>query len=195
MARATKAESEATAARVLLTARRLFTEHGYAGVGLEEVAAQAGVTRGAVYHHFASKLSLFQAVLAEVQHGVAHAIERATDALADPWDQLETGCRVFLAASVGDDTRRIMLIDAPAVLGWNAWRGHDAASSGRLLEAVLRDLEAAGELAPTSVGATAAALSGAMNEAALWIAAADDPHVATEQAWRVLRRMLTALRT
>ena len=195
MARATKAESAATAARVLLTARRLFTEHGYAGVGLEEVATQSGVTRGAIYHHFGSKIGLFEAVLAEVQRSVASAIERETGPLADPWDQLETGCQVFLAASVEEDTRRIMLIDAPAVLGWNAWREQDAASSGRLLEDVLGTLAGNGELAPTSLPAASVLLSGAMNEAALWVAGADDPLAAREQAWVVLRRMLVALRS
>lgn len=196
MARATKEQSQATAARVLATARRLFTEHGYAAVGLEEVAAQSGVTRGAVYHHFASKRGLFEAVLAQVQRSVADAVDRHADSVADPWDKLEIGCRTFLGASVQDDARRIMLIDAPAVLGWNAWRGQDAANSGRLLEDVLRELADAGLLETTSVEATSALLSGAMNEAALWIASASssEPRAATDQAWAVLHQMLNALR-
>ena len=194
MARATKEQSEATAARVLQIARRLFTERGYAGVGLEEIAAQAGVTRGAVYHHFASKLGLFQAVLAEVQSSVADAIERAAGAVADDWEKLEAGCRTFLAASTSDEARRVMLVDAPAVLGWNAWRERDAATSGRMLAHVLRRLRATGRLGDVSVDAAAALLSGAMNEAALWIAAAPDPQLAIEQAWTVLRRSLHAIR-
>lgn len=194
MARASKEQSEATAARVLLTARRLFTARGYGGVGLEEIAAQAGVTRGAVYHHFTSKVGLFEAVLAGVQLSVAGAIERDTSAVASDWDKLETGCRTFLSVSAGEDARRVMLIDAPAVLGWNAWRAQDAASSGRLLDDVLRDLAAAGELGDTPVKAASALLSGAMNEAALWVAEAPDPRAATEQAWAVLHRMLQALR-
>lgn len=194
MARATKAQSEATAARVLLTARRLFTQHGYAGIGLEEVAAQAGVTRGAVYHHFTNKLGLFEAVLAEAQRSVAAAIERDTTAVASDWDKLEIGCRTFLVAGADDDTRRIMLVDAPAVLGWNAWRAQDAASSGRLLDDVLRDLQAAGELGDMPVEAASALLSGAMNEAALWVAGEPDPETATDQAWAVLHRMMQALR-
>lgn len=193
MARTTREQSEATAARVLATARRLFTERGYADVGLEEVAAQSAVTRGAVYHHFGSKRGLFQAVLAQVQHSVADAIERDTALVAGPWDMLEAGCRTFLVASVQDEARRIMLVDAPAVLGWNVWRHQDGANSGRLLEGVLGELADAGLLATVSVDATAALLSGAMNEAALWIAGSSEPHTATEQAWTTLQRMLRAL--
>jgi AcrR family transcriptional regulator len=195
MARTTKAQSEATAAKVLLTARRLFVQHGYAGVGLEEVALQAGVTRGAVYHHYASKLGLFEAVLAEVQRSVAAVVQRDTSGLASDWDKLEVGCRTFLSASAGDDARRVMLVDAPAVLGWTVWRAHDAASSGRLLDEVLDDLAVAGELGDVPVRAASALLSGAMNEAALWVAAAPDPQTATAQAWTVLHRMLRALRS
>lgn len=193
MARATKADSEATAARVLHTARRLFTQHGYAGIGLENVAAQAGVTRGAIYHHFTSKLGLFEAVLAQTQRSVAAAIERDTTAAASDWDKLTIGCRTFLTASAADDTRRIMLIDAPAVLGWSAWRTQDAASSGRLLNDVLRKLEASGELGDIPVDAAAALLSGAMNEAALWVAGSPDSQAAIAKAWDVLYRMLQAL--
>lgn len=194
MARTTKAQSEATAARVVTTARRMFTQYGYAGIGLEQIAAQAGVTRGAVYHHFTSKLGLFEAVLAEVQRSLAAAIERDTAGITGDWEKLEVGCQAFLAAGANEELRRIMLVDAPAVLGWNAWRAQDAASSGRLLEGVLRDLATVGELGGTSVEAASALLSGAMNEAALWIAEAPDPRAAIETAWAVLHRMLQALR-
>lgn len=191
---ATRAQSDATAARVLETARALFTEHGYAGVGLEGLAARAGVTRGAVYHHFGSKLGLFEAVVAAAQRSVADAIERSADAASDPWDALETGCRVFLTATAAEDTRRLMLIDAPAVLGWNSWRELDAANAARLLDDALHELAAAGVLVPMSVPAASALLSGAMNEAALWVAAHERPADAIEQAWAVLRRLLGSLR-
>lgn len=194
MARTSKVQSAATAAQVVLTARGLFTERGYAGVGLEEVAARAGVTRGAVYHHFTSKAGLFEAVLAAVQREVAEAIEREAGRVADPWQRLETGCRVFLAASLGDGVRRVMLVDAPAVLGWDVWRAQDAASSGRLLGGALHELAEAGELDPRTVEATTALLSGAMNEAALWIAGSSDSAAAGDLAWRAFAPMLRALR-
>lgn len=179
MARATKAEAEATAARVLATARELFVARGYADVGLEEVAAAAGVTRGAVYHHYRSKQALFEAVLAEVQREVAEAIAAA--ATGDAREQLERGCRAFLAAAVAPEVRRILLVDAPAVLGWAVWRAHDAAGTRLLAEGV-----AAAGLAP----AFTPLLNGALNEAALWIAAAPDREAALEQAWSAFQKML-----
>lgn len=194
MARRSRQESEETAARVRRTAGRLFAERGYAGVGLEEVAAAAAVTRGAVYHHYAGKRGLFEAVVADVQAAVAEAVERAASAADGPWAGLEAGCRAFLAAGVDPGTRRVMLLDAPAVLGWDTWRRQDSAGSGRLLDDVLAALDAGGALAAPSVPAASALLSGAMNEAALWIAAADDPAAASDEAWAVLEVMLDALR-
>jgi AcrR family transcriptional regulator len=193
--RRSRAESDATAARVLEVAAQLFARDGYAHVGLELVATEAGVTRGAVYHHYAGKSALFRAVLSRLQEGVAEAVARAAEAADDPWGGLEAGCREFLTASSGPATRRVLLVDAPAVLGWAEWRAMDAAHSGRLLEDALTELAAAGAIRAHPVAATAALLSGAMNEAALWIAASPDPTAATNDAWLPLQAMLRALRT
>jgi AcrR family transcriptional regulator len=192
MPRASREQSLATAAEVLATARRLFVAEGYAGVGLEEVAAAAGVTRGAVYHHYASKRGLFEAVLGQVHAEVGDAVAGA--ATGSGWASLRRGCRAFLLASLAPDVRRLLLVEAPAVLGWELWRSQDAAASGRLLSEGLTELAAAGELAVTEVDAVAAVLSGAMNEAALWAAASDDPGGRAEEAWAVLERVLDALR-
>ncbi|MEU7812442.1 hypothetical protein [Pseudonocardia sp. NPDC049154] len=131
-------------------------------------------------------------MLGDVQRSVAAAIEEA--ATGEPWEQLERGCRAFLAASVDPRVRRVLVVDAPAVLGWETWREHDAAQSGRLLEEVLDMLVDSGELRPVSRAATAALLNGAMNEAALWIAAAVDPDAALEEAWTPLLLLLRSLR-
>lgn len=179
MPRATREEAEATAARVLDTARALFVARGYAEVGLEEVAAAAGVTRGAVYHHYRNKKALFEAVLAAVQAEVAEAVSAA--AVGDAPKQLERGCRAFLAAAVAPEVRRILLVDAPAVLGWETWRAHDAAGTRLLAEGV-----AAAGLAP----AFTPLLNGALNEAALWIAASDDPAGALEECWSAFQALL-----
>lgn len=184
MARASREQSEETARTVRVVARRLFTDHGYAAVGLEQVAAEAGVTRGAVYHHFGSKRELFSAVLADVQASVAAAVEES--APGEGWAAVESGCLAFLRASLAPEVRRVMLLDGPAVLGWAQWRQLDAEGSGRLLEEGLRALP---DLA-VDPGAASALLSGAMNEAALWVAGGGD-QVAAEQG---LRLLLTALR-
>ncbi|GAA3383760.1 TetR/AcrR family transcriptional regulator [Cryptosporangium minutisporangium] len=194
MPRASKEQSEATARRVLATATTLFAERGYAAVGLEEVAAAADVTRGAVYHHYAGKMGLFEAVADAVAQRVGSAVAAAADAEPDPWAGLLAGCRAFLAAGVTDDTRRILLIDAPAVLGWQTWHGQDARASARHLQDAIEALAARGDVRVHSAAGTAALLSGAMNEAALRIAAAPDPASELEILWRDLERLLSGLR-
>jgi len=200
MPRRTQAESAATAAEVQEAARALFAAHGYAAVGLERVAATAGVTRGAVYHHFGSKDRLFTAVLsethAEVSRMVVEAAERAGAAGADPWAGFEAGCRAFLEASSSPDVRRIMLLDGPAVVGWKAWRDYDAAASGHHLDEVLSELAGSGVLTGVSVAAAGALLSGAMNEAVLWVAThpVEESQQALDEVWSTLQVLLTGLR-
>lgn len=195
MPRRTRAESEATAEAVLTTAARLFAADGFAAVGLEAVARAAGVTRGAVYHHYPSKQALFLAVVRRVQADVARRISDAVSPVADTWERFEVGCRTFLGASVDDAARQILLVDAPALLGWAAWLREDEEHSGRLLDDVLARLEADGEIGIPSRGAADALLSGAMNEAALWVAGQPDRDLALAQAWATLRLLLLALRT
>ncbi|GAA1657666.1 TetR family transcriptional regulator [Actinoplanes couchii] len=195
MARATKEQSEITGRRILEVASALFADRGYAAVGLTEVATLAEVTRGAIYHHYASKQGLFQAVTAAAQQRVADEVERAADSCPDDWQGLLAGCRAFLSAAVADRNRRILLIDAPAVLDWTTWRAQDGAASGRHLVEALTTLSADGVLRVRSIESTAALLSGAMNEAALHIATAPDPGVTLDEVVDDLSRMLGALRS
>jgi AcrR family transcriptional regulator len=194
MARATKEQSELTARRILATATDLFATRGFAAVGLEEVAAAAQVTRGAVYHHYGSKKGLFEAVAAAAQQQVADAVVAAAEGSPDPWIGLLAGCRAFLTASVADGNRRILLVDAPATLGWHTWREQDADASGRHLTEALAELAAAGRIVVRSAAGAAALLSGAMNEAALRIAAAADRDAELDALWPDLHRMLLGLR-
>ncbi|MEY2849473.1 MAG: hypothetical protein RI885_2140 [Actinomycetota bacterium] len=194
MPRATLIESEATARRILAASRELFADRGYAAVGLEQIAAQAGVTRGAVYHHFASKEGLFGAVAAASQAQVAVEVESAADSESDDWSGLLAGCRAFLGATLDDRSRRILLIDAPAVLGWARWRGQDAAASGRHLEEALTTLAAAGVISVASVPGATALISGALNEAALQIAESPDRAAALDTLWPDVERLLEAFR-
>ncbi|WP_432570134.1 helix-turn-helix domain-containing protein [Kineococcus sp. SYSU DK005] len=211
MARTSRAQSQATAAAVLGAAQRLYGERGYAGVALEEVAAAAGVTRGAVYHHFTSRAGLFEAVLEQVQAQVAQAVQDAAQAAEaggqDAFGQLVAGCRAYLVASTAVGVRRVLLVEAPAVLGWARWRELDARYSRRLLHEGVRELLQAGRLPGAGPGAGAgggsggeagavtAVLSGAMDEAASWAASRPDPDQGVEQAWQALRALLQALRT
>ncbi|MDT0329653.1 TetR/AcrR family transcriptional regulator [Nocardiopsis lambiniae] len=187
-------QRERTRRTLLREGRRLFAEHGYAEVGLNGVVTAAKVTKGALYHHFDGKPDLFRAVLEEVQAEVADEVAGAADAVSAPWERLTAGCRAFLVAATAPDVRRIMLVDGPAVLGWSTWREMDEANSVRHLTEALTDLVAAGVLPPRPVEPVAHLLSGAMNEAALWLAGRTGPDD-LDEVWAVLSRMLESLRT
>lgn len=193
MPRRTQAESEATAAAVLESAVTFFGDHGYAAVRIDDVAGAAGVTRGAVYHHFQDKPGLFAAAVGSVQQRVSDAVVAAAEGETDAWRALTAGCRAFLTASVDDAHRRIMLIDAPAVMGWAAWRVLDAEHSGRHLAEALAALHEAGQLAVTSWEAAAAMISGAINEAALWVVE-QSTQEALSEAYATLDLMLASLK-
>jgi AcrR family transcriptional regulator len=183
----------ATRGALLAEGRRRFAADGYHGVVLAEVAAGAGVTKGAAYHHFSSKAGLFRAVVAEVQHELGERVAAAAMAEDGPWEQLRAGCRAFLSAGTDPAVRRIVLLDAPTVLGWDEWRALDEESSARHLAEALESLMSAGIIAPQPVEPLARLLSGAMNEAALWLAGTATPGALaeTEQA---LDRLLRGLR-
>src|SRR6516165_1618702 len=110
------AQREATTAALITAARTLFAERGYAGVGTEEIVQHAGVTRGALYHHFKDKEDLFRAVLVQVSAETAQRVLIAALAIDDPWEALVVGADAFLDASVTPEVQRIMLVDGPAVL-------------------------------------------------------------------------------
>jgi AcrR family transcriptional regulator len=195
--RQSKAEKHAaTRAALLATARGLFAAKGYAATGTEEVVAQAAVTRGALYYHFADKQALFAAVVEQVAQEVLAAIERAAAKATSPLDGLIRGSRAFIEACLEPGARQIYLIDAPSVIGWQRWREIDARhgmGSLRLgVEAALADLPRGQTL---SAEALTYLLSGAMNEAVLWLAEAKDETAARKAAEAALTRILELLFT
>lgn len=187
-------QREETKRTLLRESRRLFATKGYAAVGLSEIVSASGVTKGALYHHFDSKAELFRAVLTQIQEEVGTQVAIAADAEPDPWTQLTTGCAAFLEACTDPRIQRIMLIDAPAVLGWHEWRALDEANSARHLDEALQALIDAGTLPLQPVAPLTRLLSGAMNEAALWLATTPDP-AALPETITALNRLLTGLRT
>jgi AcrR family transcriptional regulator len=193
--RQTKAEqSEATLKKFMQVGREMFTERGYANTFTGDVVERMGITRGALYHHFGNKEGLFAAVLADVQAEVGERVEAAASAVHDPWDQLVAGCHAFLEAALDRHVQQIMLIDAPAVIGWHEWRRQDAENAMSLLGESLGELMAGGRMIPLPLEALTHLLSGAMNEAALWIAGADEPERALADAKTALDGVLTRLR-
>lgn len=186
-------QREQTRRALVAEGRRLFAAKGYGAVGLAEIVAAAKVTKGALYHHFDSKADLFRAVLQEVQDEVGREVAASADAQEDPWAQFTAGCRAFLTASTHPDVQRIMLVDGPAVLGWNEWRAMDEAASARHLAEALTSLMDEGLIARQPVRPLTHLLSGAMNEAALFVAGSGDPGDLRDTL-AALTRMLESLR-
>ena len=190
-----KKEQTATTTRALLAvAVEMFADRGFGAVGLDDVAGQSGLTRGAVYHHFGSKAGLFDAVVDQVQREVAERVSDAAAGAGNLWDALVEGCHEFVRAGSDPRIHRIMLIDAPAVLGWQRWRELDAANSGRLLQEVLDELQTEGTIGPGLAAPAAHLLSGAMNEAVLWVAQSETPDRDRDSALATLDRLLGSLR-
>lgn len=188
MPRSSAADAAATARRILEAATAHFAEHGYATASVDEIARAAGVTRGAVYHHYVSKPQLFAAVASAQQQHIADAIVAAT-ADSTPDAALRDGSHAFLDAITDGTAARILLIDGPAALGWEHWRRLDAEGPENELRAGLRE---AG-IAPALLDPLTAALSGAMNELALWLAARLDDPAARRHAHRALDSILASV--
>ena len=175
-------------------ARGLFAERGYAGVGTEEIVARAGVTRGALYHHFADKKDLFRAVHEELEQELVASIGEQIAGIEDPWELVVTGVRAFLDACTDPALRRIALIDAPAVLGWEEWREIDARYGLGLVTFGLRNAMDGGVFREQEVTPLAHLLIGAMTEAAMMVANARDPDAARREAEPALLALLEGLR-
>ena len=194
----TKAQqSQATIELLTNTAYEEFSQRGYADSATETIVRKAGVTRGALYHHFKGKKDLFYAVFQKAQREIGKRIEERADAVDDPWDQLVSGCRAFLQACTEPGLQQIVVIDAPAVLDWNAYREVDAtmADSGfLLLREGLQELIDQKLIKQLSTDALAHLLSGAMDEVAVWIAKCDDIERALTVAQQALESLLVGLK-
>jgi len=187
--------SEATRRRLVTAARPLFGARGYADVSTEEIVRAAGVTRGALYHQFRDKSDLFAAVAEEIEAGIAERIAGAAGAEADPLAALRSGTRLFLDACAEPEVERIILLDAPAVLGWEAWRDLAGRYGLGLVQFGLEAAMQAGAIVSQPVAPLAHVVIGALNECALYVARAEDPAVAREQCVAVLDGILRGLMT
>jgi AcrR family transcriptional regulator len=169
--------TEATRSALMEAARRLFTERGYEDVGTEEIVRAAGVTRGALYHHFGGKAELLEAVYerleAESTERVAHIVLGSH--FESPVEAMKAGIEAFLDECTKPELRQIALHDAPAVLGWDRWREIGAANGLGLIEASLGAAIEAGEIRPLPVKPLAHLLLGALDEAAMLVSREDDP--------------------
>jgi AcrR family transcriptional regulator len=184
------ARSATTRAKLIRAARPLFARRGYASVGTEEIVRRAGVTRGALYHQFATKEELFLAVYETVERELTERVAAQLGDLASPFAALRAGVRVFLEACRAPEVQRIVLIDGPAVLGWERWREVAARHGLGLIEASIAAAIDAGEIAPLPLEALAHLLMGALDEAALLVVRDED---ATDDVAMTFERLLDGL--
>ncbi|HEY3728169.1 MAG TPA: TetR/AcrR family transcriptional regulator [Solirubrobacteraceae bacterium] len=193
--RAQSDRSASTRAALVAAARALFAEHGFAGVGTETIVRAAGVTRGALYHQFTDKTELFAAVYEAIEQDLARRIsERIVAAgAADPIDVMTLGADAWLNACAEQEVQQIVLLDGPAVLGWQRWRDIGMRYGLGLLESLLTHAIEVGRIPEQSVSALAHVLAGALDEAAQYIARADDQTTASEDMHDVIARLIAGL--
>ena len=189
-------QSELTRGVLLQGARALFTEKGYANTATEDIVQRAGVTRGALYHHFRDKKELFQAVFEDAERELVETVRAAVaSAQTDPWQGFLVGCQVFLDACLEPAVQRIVLIDAPSALGWDTWHRVEAEYGLGLIRQSLQAAMDAGEVARLPVEPFAHLLLGALNEAAMVIARAEDVQSTRAEVGAVVDRLLKGLKT
>ncbi len=164
----------ATRGKLVAVARELFAAQGYAATGTETILAAAGVTRGALYHHFADKQALFAQVCEDLHAEAGQVIETDADAQGDAFDGVIAGCLGFLDFMVRPDVRRILILDAPSVLGWEAWNEMDRRHGFGLLIEGVEAAVAEGSLTgdPQTL---AVMINGALNYGVVWAGQSDTP--------------------
>lgn len=175
MRRSNQQRSEDMQANLIAAARGVFVASGFAGAATPAIVAAAGVTRGALYHHFPDKRALFEAVVRAEARDVATAIDAATADISEPLEALRQGGQAFLAAMAAPGRARLLLVEAPAALGADAMAAIDHEYGGATLATGLAAAMAAGRMARGPVNELAALLSAAYDRAALAVAHGDDP--------------------
>ncbi len=196
--RRTQAErTAATRASLIDAGRKLFGERGFADVGTQEIVAEAGVTRGALYHQFDDKKGLFVAVYDDVEQSIVAQIAAAVGERAgeDPLAALKAGMRLFLRLCTEPEVHRITLVEAPSVLGWSEWRARGEEFGFALVEGLIAAAIATGQAVEQPTRPRAHVAIGALDEAALYVAVADDREAATEQVAAVLERIVDSFAT
>jgi AcrR family transcriptional regulator len=189
-----EADAQATRDALIDAAVELFAERGYAEVGTEEIVARAKVTRGALYHHFTDKRDLFRASFERVESGLMERVGAKMGGASDPWELMVTGMRAFLDACREPAVKRIVLTDAPSVLGWPEWRELDNRYGLGLTRVALQGAVDAGVLRPIAVEPISHLLVAAPSEAAFLIAHAEHPRKARAEVEDALRELLEGMR-
>lgn len=191
MVRRTRVDMEETRASLLATARQCFSQRGYADTSMDDLTAQAGLTRGALYHHFGDKKGLLAAVVEQIDAEMDARLHAICDAAHDPWEGFRSRCRGYLHMALEAEIQRVVLRDAKAVLGGAspASQRHCIASMARLIDHLMQQ----GVIAKADAQAIARLIYGSLAEAAFWIADGDQGDVRLAHALAGLDLLLRGL--
>jgi AcrR family transcriptional regulator len=187
--------SSSTKKALLDSATDLFTQHGYAGTSLDEVVAAARVTKGALYHHFPSKLALFESVFLDVQTATTKEVDQALSSSSDPWERAQIGLEKFLEVCRRPQFRRICMQEGPVALGHERWQEAEREATFGIVERTVDDLLA--ELGDEIEGLNssfAVIFYGAIRSASEFVADAEDPDAASEAVQATIGALLAGLR-
>jgi AcrR family transcriptional regulator len=187
-------QGRVTRRSLLDAARRLFGEQGYENVSAEELVSAAGVTRGALYHHFADKKDVFRTLVVELEEELDDRIRSAAEQADTPWGLLEAGVRAALDSCLEPDIARIVMLDGPAVLGWDGWDEVDADFGIAQATLGLQVLQAEGVVAEQPVDPLARMVVALMNGACRTVAQSSDPKAAVDEVHPAVMTLLAGLR-
>ncbi len=183
---------QVTRAKLIAAARQAFATRGYAAASMDDLTAQAGLTRGALYHHFGDKKGLLQAVIAQIDAEMLARAHAARLPAKTPWLGFLNECVAYIEMALEPEIQRIVLLDGPAVLGDpSQWPSQTAClrATTQTIQALIDD----GTVKPVDAEAAARLINGAALNAALWIAAADDPHAVFAKAVAAFRHLAAGL--
>ncbi|MFM9861544.1 TetR/AcrR family transcriptional regulator [Pseudoxanthobacter sp. M-2] len=183
---------EETRGKLVRAARKAFAEKGYAASSMDDFTAEAGLTRGALYHNFGDKKGLLQAVIDQLDAEILVRMRAARERAATPWQGLLDESIAYLEMALEPEIQRIMLLDGPAVLG-DPSRWPNQSACLRATAQTIEELIEAGTIRSVDAEAAARLLNGAALNAALWIAAADDPPAVLAKAVEAFRRLAEGL--
>jgi AcrR family transcriptional regulator len=187
------AQGRATRDQLIEVATRLFAEHGYEGTSIEAVLSAAGVSRGALYHHFAGKEALFEAVVSAVSEQVTVELTEAVRGCADPLDAMRTAAIAWIDLAADPVIQRIVLVDAPSVLGWDRWRAMDDGRTLGAMRAMLQAISDSGRLPAELVSPFSHMILAALDEIVMVIARAPDSTAAVAEGRMAVQALLDRL--
>jgi AcrR family transcriptional regulator len=187
------AQGRATRGQLIEVATRLFAEHGYEGTSIEAVLSAAGVSRGALYHHFAGKEALFEAVVSAVSERVTVELTEVVRDCADPVDAMRTAALAWISLAADPVIQRVVLVDAPSVLGWDRWRAMDDGRTLGAMRAMLQAVSDSGRLPPELVDPFSHMILAALDEIVLVIARSTDSTAAVAEGRMAVKALLDRL--